>query len=152
MGIQILSSASSLNPGSDLWVMPHIKQSHSSQKLDWYLNFQLRRMAPYQAPKLAEPLVDIVSQCELPVSTNFIESQSPLMIASTQFLPNKWTVMLPNELSDLRSWTHQAYLVWTNLKNPSLRVFLPPKELTTNFQDLWSSFSNFKDFTVVSDV
>lgn len=150
MSISVLSQASAFNPGSDLWIVPDLEKSQWTEKLDWYLNFQICRSSRHQAPRLPEYVKDVLSETGLPKQDLTQNKQAPLMIASSELLPNKWVVILPWQ-DDLSQWTAEAYKVWHSLQKPTLRVFLPPGQSTGNLQRAWQSHTDSQEFTVVLD-
>jgi hypothetical protein len=150
MALSVLSQASAFNPGSDLWIVPDLEKSQWTAKLDWYLNFQVCKASRHVSPQVPDYISNVVTQTELQVSTPVAASLSPLMISSENLLPNKWVVVLPWN-GDLRGWSANIFEVWHKLKEPSLRVFLPPGQSTGNLQSAWQSHHTVPEFTVVLD-
>lgn len=150
MSLSVLSQASALNPGSDLWIVPDLEKSHWTTRLDWYLNFQLCKSSRHITPNLPSFVTEVLEETELEKRVFPISSNAPLMIASEELLPNKWVVVLPWN-GDLTKWTSSIFDIWQNLKEPSLRVFLPPGQSTGNLQAAWHTHHTFEDFTVVLD-
>lgn len=150
MSASVLSQASALNPGSDLWIVPDLEKSQWTAKLDWYLNFQICKSARHETPQLSSFVSEVLAESELekiPVPTT---KSWPLMIASERLLPCKWVVVVPWNGS-ISSWAEKSFEVWQNLKEPSLRVFLPPGQSTGSFEGSWNSYRGTQDFTVVLD-
>lgn len=150
MTLSVLSQASALNPGSDLWVVPDLEKSKWTAKLDWYLNFQICKSSRHVSPKQAPFLKEVVSETGL--EKKFIPSnpKSPLMIPSETLLPNKWLVIIPWD-NDMSQWASQSFEIWQKLKEPSIRIFLPPGQNTGSLESVWHPRESFQDFTVVLD-
>lgn len=150
MALSVLSQASAFNPGSDLWIMPDLEMSPWTAKLDWYLNFQICKASRHQTKETPAPINSIIEETGLPREDVSAGSRGSLMIASAHLLPNKWVVILPwNE--DLGKWTQEIHKIWANLKEPSLRVFLPPQQSASNLQLAWQKHQSSEEFTVVLD-
>lgn len=150
MALSVLSQASALNPGSDLWIVPDLEKSPWTAKLDWYLNFQVCRSSRHETLKLSEFITHVLEETETPKADIPLSNKQPLMIASESLLPSKWVVIMPwNE--DMKSWASQIFKVWKDLNEPSLRIFLPPGQNTGNFQTAWQNHHPVQDFTVVLD-
>lgn len=150
MALSVLSQASALNPGSDLWIVPDLEKSQWTAKLDWYLNFQVCKSSRHVSPHLEKYLTDVLRESELNVRTPQKMGTTPLMISSENLLPNKWVVILPWN-GDLREWSTRIFEVWSKLNEPSLRVFLPPGQSTGSLQTAWQSHHTVPEFTVVLD-
>lgn len=150
MAVSVLSQASALNPGSDLWILPALNESLWTTKLDWYLNFQVCKASRHQSPRVASYVTDVLRETELGSFPVQRDSKAPLMIASEGLLPNKWVVLVPLQ-DNLQDWTAEIFKIWQNLKNPTLRVFLPPGQSAGHFQNFWQKQSDFQEFTVVLD-
>ncbi len=150
MALSLLSQASALNPGSDLWIVPDLEKSQWTARLDWYLNFQVCKASRHQQPALPSFVEEVLRETELDKKNFKNRDQAPLMIASSELLPNKWVVVLPWS-GDLTKWTAQVFEIWQKLKEPSLRIFLPPGQSTGNLQLAWQAHHAVQDFTVVLD-
>lgn len=149
MSISVLSQASALNPGADLWIVPDLERSHWTQQLDWYLNFQICKASRHVRPRLPDFVESVIAQTEL-VLTKLPQTSPQLMIASENLLPNRWIIVMPWS-EDLKAWTSESFKAWQQLKQPTLRVFLPPGQSTGAFQSMWESHHTSQDFTVVLD-
>ncbi|MBC7371156.1 MAG: hypothetical protein H7326_06305, partial [Bdellovibrionaceae bacterium] len=93
--MNILSQASALNPGSDLWIVPDFSNSKWTQKLDWYLNFQMIKASRHLAPELRNYTLYVQRETGLPSFDPSAAAPQALMITSEVYLPNKWVVMVP---------------------------------------------------------
>lgn len=150
MATSVLSQASALNPGSDLWIVPDLPKSQWTAKLDWYLNFQICKSSRHKAPELPEFISEVLAETELEKPQTPTDEMAPLLIASQTLLPNKWVVVLPWN-GDMTAWIQKSFEIWQNLKQPSLRIFLPPGQNAGNLQRAWQSEHGLQDFTVVLD-
>ena len=150
MAITVLNQTNSLNPGADLWIIPTLDKSKSAQRLDWYMNFQMTRASLHQAPDISSELKKILQQCRLPEAQYRIEPQEKIMFDSSNLLPNRWLVMVCNT-SDFQEWTMQIVNIWSNLRKPTMRVFLPTGLSSGDFQKMWKGLHSFDDFSLVVD-
>lgn len=150
MALSVLSQASAFNPGSDLWIMPDLEKSNWTAKLDWYLNFQICKSSRHVSPNVPTFLKEVISETGLDKKIIPSNPKFPLMIASENLLPNKWVVMIPWD-NDIAQWASQSFEIWQKLKEPSIRVFLPPGQNAGSLQSTWHSRESFQDFTVVLD-
>lgn len=148
--MNILSQASALNPGSDLWIVPEFSKSNWTQKLDWYMNFQMIRSTRHSSAELRNYIVYVQRETGLTPIEPATTTSAPLMIVTEVYLPNKWVVMLPLS-KDFDSWVRKVTEIWENLKNPSLRIFLPTGQNASSFEKAWLLQHSFQDFTVVLD-
>ncbi|KYG64544.1 hypothetical protein [Bdellovibrio bacteriovorus] len=150
MALSVLSQASAFNPGSELWIVPDLEKSQWTARLDWYLNFQLCKASRHVSPSIPNYLQEVLSETELPKVQFAVKTSHPLMIASEELLPNKWVVIVPWQ-DNLGPWIAQVFEVWHKLKEPSLRLFLPPGQSAGKVQQEWQVHHSFQDFTVVLD-
>ena len=148
--MNILSQASALNPGSDLWIVPDFPNSKWTQKLDWYLNFQMIRSTRHLTPELRNYTLFVQRETGLPSFESKTADWQPLMITSEAFLPNKWVVLVPGA-EDFNSWVKEVSKIWANLQKPNLRIFLPTGQSASSIEKAWSKQHSFQDFTVVLD-
>lgn len=150
MALSVLSQASALNPGSDLWIVPDLEKSQWTAKLDWYLNFQICKASRHVSAEIPSFVTEVVNETGLQKPVVPQAKVDALMIASGNLLPNKWVVVLPwNE--DLSLWTSHIFEIWKKLQEPTLRVFLPPGQSTGSLQVVWQTHHTFEEFTVVLD-
>jgi len=148
--MNVLSSASALNPGSDLWIVPDSPNCHWVQKLDWYLNFQIIKSQRHLSPEVRNFTKLIQREAGLETYEHNIPKDAPLMVTSESFFPNKWVVVLPMSAS-FGIWIKEVSNIWENLKQPTLRVFLPTGQNAGSFNKEWQKLHSFEDFTVVLD-
>lgn len=145
-----LSQASALNPGSDLWVVADFDSSKWTAKLDWYLNFQILKASRRKAPELSPFLKEVMDQTGLQISQE-ARPQGPLLIHSEFHLPNRWVLVAPFN-SDLKDWIKTVASVWTQLQQPSIRIFLPAGQNASHMAQAWVENLGFKDITLVLDL
>lgn len=151
MPISVLSPANAYNPGSDLWIFPELEDSKWTQKVDWYLNFQIQKNSQRLPIAISEEIRSTLTACEFTVSDFSLSVEtSPLMISSRTQLPNKWVVVVPGS-KNFRAWVKTIYSMWTQLKEPSLRVFLPLGTTANSFVESWNLLSASEDLTLVLD-
>ncbi|MGZ3769837.1 MAG: hypothetical protein ACXVCP_09425 [Bdellovibrio sp.] len=150
MNHSVLSQASAFNPGSDLWIMPELEKSNWTAKLDWYLNFQICKSSRHVSHHVAPYLEHVVTETGLEQKHISMEQAQPLMIASSELLPNKWIVVIPWQ-NNMGQWAQQCFKIWQSLKEPSIRVFLPPGQNAGELESQWRPKESFQDFTVVLD-
>ncbi|MEZ4871566.1 MAG: hypothetical protein R2827_04820 [Bdellovibrionales bacterium] len=124
MAIQIHSKAGAFSPGSNLWVLPQLKQSNWTKTVDWYLNFQVSRMSGHKAVELSEPIRHIMEQSEHTYIEPKLTEDAPLLIASANRLPNSQTVVLQFD-GKIDDWFKRIKLIWYKLNRPRMRIFLP---------------------------
>ncbi len=148
--MNVLSLASAFNPGSDLWIVPDSNNCRWTHKLDWYLNFQIIKNQRHLSPETRNFTKLIQKDTGLEVYEHTIPKNTPLMITSEPFFPNKWVVVVPMAAS-FSTWVHEASNIWENLKHPSLRVFLPTGQNAGSFNKEWQNHHSFEDFTLVLD-
>lgn len=151
MPISVLSPANAYNPGSDLWIFPELEESQWTQKVDWYLNFQIQKNSQRSSPNISDEIRSTLNACEISISDYATSAEtSPLMISSRQQLPNKWVVITPGS-KNFRSWVKNLYQLWTKLKEPSVRVFLPMGVMANSFVESWNLLSTSEELTLVLD-
>jgi len=152
--MNVLSSASAFNPGSDLWIVPDSPNCRWTQKLDWYLNFQIIKNQRHLSPEIRNFTKLIQRETGLEVYDNSIPKSAPLMITSEAFFPNKWVVVVPMP-PNYEIWVQEVSNIWENLKRPTLRVFLPTGQNAGSFHKEWQKRYRRKDevedFTLVLD-
>jgi len=151
MSISVLSPANAYNPGSELWIFPELQKSQWTQRVDWYLNFQILKNSQRETLSIAEEVQAILKEAELHEHSIVTSpTDSNLMISSQQQLPNQWVVVVPGS-EKLRMWMADIHAVWENLKKPTLRVFLPMNLSANAFVESWSLISESEDVTLVLD-
>ena len=141
----IKESEQAFSQGSDLWIIADLESSNWAKKLDWYLNFQLRRASLFKPKKISDSNIDKISQWGVDVSklTKSIRvldrKKSALIVASDRLLPNRFTVQIPFQEKSIESWAAQCLKVLQDLKIWKARIFLPVKISTADFEKHWGS-------------
>lgn len=148
--MNVLSLASAFNPGSDLWILPEFPNSRWTAKIDWYLNFQIVRAARHLSPELRNFTLYVQKETGLETYQPPVLKTAPLMINSEAFFPNKWVVVVP-AADNFSHWVRQVSDIWKNLKNPSLRIFLPTGQNAGSLHTEWQNHHTFEDLTLVLD-
>jgi hypothetical protein len=138
-----LSQASALNPGADLWVVADLNHSKWTSKLDWHLNFQIAKASRHKSPELSPFLKEALEQTGQQ-ELRFDVDGAPLLIQSESLLPNKWILIVPYA-GDMKAWLSRISKAWTDLKKPSIRIFLPTGQSA-------SQVTQFEDITLVLDL
>jgi len=123
MNIHSLPQNSALTPGSELWVVPDQENSRWSQQLDWYLNFQIARTHNKKPMEVPSTIKHILEEEEIEFPFGELKENSPLLIVSSQALPNSQFVELPY-LKRKSSWIKKIHSLWLDLGKPSIRIFL----------------------------
>jgi hypothetical protein len=151
MALQELTHATCLSPGADLWVVPPMDQSQQTQKIDWYLNFQIAKFSLHQRPALPPRVKEIVKLCDLDEQTKALPASSDLLILSSQTLPNRW-VLLASGSEDLPTWTQKIFAHWSDMNKPTLRIFLPESVAKNDFEKIWKKLDDSSTAPKVSVV
>lgn len=150
MPVQTISQANSYNPGADLWVLSPLEQSHSTQRLDWYLNFQIAKADFHQQKNMSEELEIIIRECDLELYNYLPQNNDGLLINVKHLLPARWALVQPI-LNPFPSWVEKIHFYWKSLQQPSLRIFLPKEKTTSDFNSHWAQLSSFENYGIVID-
>ena len=150
MAITSISHASSLNPGSDLWVLPMLDQSHWARQIDWYLNFQLSHASRHKESERPQMVIEWLNACDIKAPRFLVPTHKRWLIPSSMLLPNRWVMMMDADV-DSGIWVEQIAKCWLDMGKPTLRVFLPPQLSKDEFDKIWVRHQEFTDFGVVSD-
>lgn len=143
----ILDTSQALDPGDILWILPQQQQSFWYQRLNWLTHFSLTRNELHQRPQLHPWLIKIIETCEIEVPT--IPSQEPLLVPTSQWLPNDWLVTIPyNEMTE-NQFIIAIAKIWDQLQTPSLRLFLPLSMTLERWKDLWNQNNLNKEISIV---
>lgn len=118
--MKVLYKAGALGAGADIWILPDFDQTTWTRAIDWYLNFQLSKAKMFHPQPLSEELKNLAG--EIPLTDYHLDKPAPLLIASSDFLPNHAVVKIP--INDEKKWIARAYDIWCQLQRPSLRLFL----------------------------
>lgn len=144
----LLSQASSLNPGAELWILPQEAHSNWYSRIDWYLNFTLSRIELKPETKISHFLEAVNKECNLDLVN--INPKDPLLISVSQWLPARWVLILPYKES-LQAWTDSIVSQVSSLKTGSLRIFLPHGKSFDEAQPYFEASGLPSDLTVVLD-
>jgi hypothetical protein len=142
--------ASALAPGADLWIVPERKQSSLTQKIDWYLNFQIAKSVQHQSQDLSPIVGEILRSCALKNYDFLHEDSDALLILSTRTLPNRWVMVLKGS-SDLNDWLQIALQKWKKMNSPSLRIFLPEGARTSEVSRIWKKLGGSDNVTFIEE-
>lgn len=150
MPVSTLSASNALNPGADLWILPGVKECRYIQKIDWYLNFQITKSHLHQTHAIPSQVKSLLMECQIPEIYFSRDVQNIRMLESSSLFPNRWVVQI-DSFSSVQTWCQQISEIWTQLRKPTLRVFLPTGLSAGDFQSHWKELQSFDDFTVVLD-
>jgi hypothetical protein len=125
MIVQKLSQNAAFGAGSHLWIFADPKISAFSRVIDFYLNFQMAKAEKLDRKSLPQRLIEILKSNQLDELTTLPEYRNHWLISTRRKLPCYQVVVIPFGNSK-QQWVQEAVQVWQNLKNPSLRLFLPP--------------------------
>ncbi len=106
MSSSILTEATALSDGADLWIITQGDISKWSQKMNWYLNFQIGKTQRHSTPKISEFLELVLKETDLKqvqLRTQEEKSNSAVLFVASQLLPCKSVLLLPY-LGDLFKW------------------------------------------------
>src|SRR5689334_16382437 len=121
MKAQVITQFEALLDGTDLWILPSLKLSDWTKKLDWPLNLQITRSHFHKSAEISDELKAIVRENKIEMHVK--SDAGPLLIAGNDHLPARWIAVV--EADDWDSWIKSAVKVWQGLEKPKMRVFLP---------------------------
>ncbi len=130
-----LAKDAALSEGSTLWIVGDLSNSAWAQKINWYLNFQLRRAKFHQTREISRELVAVLQTWEVEAPSLKLDPSAPLLVESSKLLPNQVTVQLFNRTFD--SWIDEGLRIWNDLQRPSVRVFLPSEKASSQLTGRW---------------
>ena len=134
----LIPSYSALQKGADLWVVSDPEHSLWNAKIDWYLHFQLRTYRRWKInPAYKKKWDQMLQSYNMPLFHWEAPASKALLIESSHYLPNLWTL----ELAYSPEWLNEVYKIWMSLNQPSLRVFAPKIFSKKTWEDNWSQIS-----------
>ncbi|MBL7542342.1 MAG: hypothetical protein JNL11_00930 [Bdellovibrionaceae bacterium] len=148
MAIIVLSVSQSYNPGAELWIVPDFEHSKIATKLDWYNSFLAGKMTRKESKKMDSYLVEIIEETELPDFNIKTATNDVILIPTKSKFPNRWTAFVPHT-GGLNEWCLKIHKLYQDLKNPSLRIFLPTNLSLSEFTETWRSISSVEDLSIV---
>ena len=135
---RFISGSQALRKGAQLWVLSEPKYSTWNHRIDWYLCFQIRRSRLKKVEPSSEQAQALLKKYHL-YSFKWRYSQyCPILIESSQYLPNLWTVELPYH----REWINKVYDIWHSLNQPTLRIFAPQLVKKQEVEGKWKGSGN----------
>ena len=136
--LQSLSPAQALNGGAQLWVLSNPEYSSWNYQIDWYLSFLLQktRINTLKATSLSSD--SLIKKYKLFSFQWTPPSSFPILIDSSSYLPNLWTL----ELEYSSQWLHQVYEIWSSLNRPHLRIFAPKPIKKEEIEKKWKKYKN----------
>lgn len=123
MAHQELSKNTALNPGCDSWFIPHFHQSNWAKQIDWYLNFQLTKLATKKSFKVNPHIEEIAKEEEFEIPILNLKENAPILTACSKHLPTSHLIQVHFE--DLESWVKDIYDIAKQMRLFKLRIFLP---------------------------
>lgn len=137
MSAKVVAQEEALQAGADIWIVPDLENSEWTQRIDWYLNFQIFRSETHLTPKASAELEQVLAEWDIDAPGVSQAKTSPLMIASSDRLPNHAVVVVPFVGGEIKSWAEKVHETWSRLDAPRLRVFLPSGLTAARFSDAW---------------
>jgi hypothetical protein len=135
MSLKKLVNPGAFGQGAELWIVGDPETSPWARKIDWYLNLQIRRAKGHKALLRAEPLQKILSESEMELPEYYRSSETSLLISSRDHLPSRCVLHIP--INDPNRWLSLALRAWTDLKEPTVRFFLPEGITEEQFESFW---------------
>ncbi len=148
MALIVLSINQSYNPGAELWVVPDFEHSQIASKLDWYNSFLAGKMTRKDFKQMDSHLLEILDETELPRFNTECRADDIILIPTQSKFPNRWTSFVPYD-NNLAVWCKKINKLYLDLKNPSLRIFLPTNLSLSDFTETWRSISSNEDLSIV---
>ena len=155
MGLKVLYKSGALGAGADIWVLPSFNKTTWARNIDWYLNFQLSKAQICQPKPIDAELKNLIKDGPLEDMPSWpphplAHSEAPLLVASSQLLPNRAVIQLP--LENGKKWTTRVYKIWKQLDKPSLRLFLPRTLSERDFEFYWPEPVQIESIAVVPGI
>jgi hypothetical protein len=147
--MQDRDALTALSPGVPLWLIPPLEVSAWSKRIDWYLGFQIRRALPYRRFDFGPDMRQLIESYEDVIPKIARTDEAPLMVASSQLLPNHQTVVIPVSREKI-TWAETCHRVWKGLDQPATRVFLPPGLTREQFVKAWPGHEAHDSVEIVS--
>ena len=132
-GLQIISNSQAFKKGTDLWVLSDSQYSSWHCKIDWYLSFQIKKNKLKHFEEPASQLRSLIIKYKLPSFQWKMSQPLPILIESSDYLPNLWTI----ELTYTEEWIDKIYDIWSSLNQPKLRIFAPQPIKTEKIKEKW---------------
>lgn len=122
---------SSLSRGSELWIVPDMKNSEWRWSMEWSTNFQVEKSFNHRSQSLSGGALKVIEENE---ADDLMEgppsSTSPWTLISVDgLLPAKWLIYC--DQLDPQTLARELDRVWVNLGKPATRLF-PSKTWTTS--------------------
>ena len=120
-GLQLISESQVFKRGADLWILSDSQHSSWHCKIDWYLCFQIKKIRSQKFQKFSSQTQLLLKKYQIPIIQWNPPQEVPVLIESSAYFPNLWTMELP--YTD--EWINKVYDVWYALSQPKLRIFVP---------------------------
>lgn len=149
--MKTLDSAEALSNGRITWIVADLEHSKWAQRIDWYLNFQITRSVPHRPASFAPELQEIIEKWEFEAPAVRLSPITPLMIASSELVPNHQTVVVPVKGVEA-DWVLACHRVWVGLGRPPLRLFLPEGFKPSSVSMRWPKADDGADVELVPEL
>jgi hypothetical protein len=146
--MKTLDVAEAFSNGRITWIVADLEHSKWSQRIDWYLNFQITRAEPHRPASFAPELQEIIEKWEFEAPAVRLSAVAPLMIASPELVPNHQTVVVPVKGAEAE-WVLACHRVWVGLGRPPLRLFLPEGFKAPSVSSRWPKADEDADIELV---
>lgn len=134
-GLQLISESQVFKRGADLWILSDPQHSSWHCKIDWYLCFQIKKTRSQKIQKPSSQMQSLLKKYQISTVKWNPPRPSPLLIESSAYLPNLWTV----ELIYTEEWLNKVYDIWYSLNQPKLRIFAPQSIKKEKIKEKWES-------------
>ena len=136
--VKVLHPHQALKAGADLWVLSDSTCSKQwNARVDWYTNFLITKNNQQAWPSLNAKRKELLKKYGVPEVQKTVNisqrKTSPLLIKSSQYLPNLLTLILKHE----PRWLDTTYQMWCSLKKPRLRIFAPHLITAEDVEKVW---------------
>ncbi|HVK62673.1 MAG TPA: hypothetical protein VM432_14035 [Bdellovibrionales bacterium] len=133
--MKVVDQLEAFSPSSQVWLVPDLEHSEWTKKIDWYLNYQIKRSTPHTPALFSKELEEVIARSEFESPTVRLDPQAPMMIACEKLVPAAQTVVVPFKTD--ADWISTCHRVWVGLARPSVRIFLPRGMTMAGFTKVW---------------
>jgi hypothetical protein len=148
--MKVLSGTEVFSAGDDIWFLSD-ERTALFFRLNWLLNFQIENALKFEPRALPPRVLSILNECALK-NYDFVEStivpSQPYLIASENFVPNLWTIIVP-KLKSEQEWIKKISQVWTQMNLKKARLFLPSGSNAGEFESLFSQAEQKENLSLV---
>ena len=135
---QQLSFVHAFKRGADLWILSDSKHNFWNSKIDWYLSFQIKKQKLKAIQKSSVQTQSLLKKYQISsIQWKPSSAPLPLLIESSAYLPNLWTLEIPYT----PQWLNNIYDTWCSLNQPSLRIFAPKEIKKEDIEKKWQAIA-----------